>query len=54
MAQNTPTSILNFANPIFSGTDRRQMARNTFLLQLCKFIATCFAEKVKNSAEDWQ
>ena len=54
MAQNTPTSMLNFANPVRLGTDRRQMAGNTFLSQLCKFIATCLAEKVKNSAEDWQ
>ena len=50
MAQNTPSSILNFAIPVRLGIDRRQLAGNTFLLPLCKFIATCLAEKVF----DWQ
>ena len=54
MAQNTPTSILNFANPARLGIDRRKMAGNTLLFQLCKFTATCFAEKVKDSEEDLQ
>ena len=54
MAQNTPTSILNFANLVRLEIDRRQMAGNTFLLKLCKFIVTCLPEKVKNSAVDWQ
>ena len=46
--------LTDSANPVCLGIDRRQIAGNAFLLQLCKFIATCLAEKVKNSAEDWQ